>query len=278
MSAAGFGLKLHDLRHGTQHHEAFDTWWDYARGAYVGLDGDTAPTTYTFYYDPLLDLHHRLPVRTGLTTAFYLAPQVPADARRLFDAASADAGLQRPDLGVSDRRPRLHPRVVGFALFLAREWGDSELAARLADFAEQSYEPRWDRATGEFTWGFGLGEEHPRGQYNAGLVLAEPASEGAWQQFGQQRLPESPLVSGVDFPTVGLSEARWADGILHLQLSAATPAVLGSRTSFEVVGLAEPATWQASGPDDTVLSVTPAGALRVETTVGPAPIAISRPG
>ena len=49
MSAAGFGLKLHDLRHGTQHHEAFDTWWDYARGAYVGLDGDTAPTTYTFY-------------------------------------------------------------------------------------------------------------------------------------------------------------------------------------------------------------------------------------
>ena len=46
----------------------------------------------TFYYDPVLDVHHRLPVAAALTTSFYAAPQVPADARRLFDAGSAMLG------------------------------------------------------------------------------------------------------------------------------------------------------------------------------------------
>ena len=47
----------------------------------------------TLYYDPLLDVHHRLPVAAALTTAYYAAPQVPEDARRLFDAGCISAGL-----------------------------------------------------------------------------------------------------------------------------------------------------------------------------------------
>lgn len=273
MTAAGFGLKLHDLRHGTRHHDVFDTWWEWARDAYLGLEGDAAPTNYTFYYDPLLDLHHRLPVRiNGLYTAWWLASQVPADARRFFEAVAVDSALRRPELNLP------HPRGAAYGLFLARELGDGELAARIAEYAEEHYEPTWDRATGEFTWGFGLGEEHPRGQFNAAMVAAEAASEGAWYQFGQRRLPDTPLVRGVDFPTVGLSEACWVDEVLNLQLSAATPAVLGSRTTFEVVGLTQPTAWQVSGPDETVVSVTPAGVLRIGTTVQPTPIAVSRPG
>jgi hypothetical protein len=236
----------------------------------MALDTD-APEAVTFYYDPILDVHHRLPVRAGLINAFYLAAQVPEDAERLFLAASLDAGLRGPEPVLSN------PRVVASALFLAREWGDADLAGRIAEAVDRRYQPTWDTATGEFTWGLGLDEEHPRGQFNAFLAAAEAASAGAWWQFAQRRVPDGPgVVGGVDFPTVALSEARWADGTLHMRLSAQTSAVLGSRTSFEVIGLPTPATWQVSGPAGTMSSVSSAGTLRVDTTIEPAPLLISR--
>jgi hypothetical protein len=236
----------------------------------MGLDTG-APEAVTFYYDPILDVHHRLPVRAGLINAFYLASQVPDDAQRLFRAASLDAGLRGPEPVLSN------PRVVASALFLAREWGDADLAGRIAEAVDQRYQPTWDSATGEFTWGLGLDEEHPRGQFNAFLAAAEVASTGAWWRFSQRRLPEGPgVVEGVDFPTVALSEARWADGTLHLRLAAQTPAVLGSPTSFEVVGLPQPMTWQVSGPESTMSSVSSTGTLRIDTTIEPAPLLISR--
>lgn len=273
MSGAGFGLKLHDLRHGTRHIEVFNDWWAWARGAYLGLDGDADPTEYTFYYDPLLDLHHRLPLRVnGLYTAWWLASMVPADAQRFFELVAEDSGLRNPELNLP------HPKIASYALFLAREFGDGDLAARVYEYVDERFEPTWDRATGEFTWGFHLGEEYPRGQFNAAMLAAEAASEGAWYRFGQQRLADTPLVRGVDFPKVGLTEARWDDGALRLQLSAATPAILGTRTTFEVVGLTPPTGWHASGGHDTLISETADGALRIETAVDPAPIAISRPG
>jgi hypothetical protein len=249
----------------------FDEWWQFARGDYLGLDGEEDPKTVTLYYDPLLDVHHRLPARVGLNTSIYLATQTPEDARRIYFIAAAEAGLRHAE-------PRLpDPRYAAQGLLLAREWGDHDVAVRLAAAIEERYEPTWDTATGDFTWGCGLNEEYPRGQYVATLAAAEAASEGAWQRFGQRRFPDVPgLVRGVDFPAVGLSEARWADGTLHVQLSAQTPTVVGTRTSFEVVGLREPTTWQVSGPPGTTSEVSPQGALRVTTTVGTVPLTISR--
>lgn len=270
MTGAGFGLKLHDLRHGTGYLEVFDDWWAWARGAYLSLDSDADPTEYTFYYDPLLDLHHRLPLRVnGLYTAWWLAAMEPADAQRFFELVAVDSGLRSPELNLP------HPKIASYALFLAREFGDSDLAARVQAHVDEQFEPTWDRATGEFHWGFHLGEQYPRGQFNAAMLAAEAASEGAWHRFGQRRLPDTPLVRGVDFPKVGLTEARWDDGVLHLQLSAATPAVLGSRTTFEVVGLPPSTRWQASGSHDTAISGAPGGALRIETTVDPRPVTVS---
>jgi hypothetical protein len=271
MAAAGFGLKLHDLRHGTSYHDVYEPWWQFARREYLGLDGDEVPPLVTFYYDPLLDIHHRLPVRTALSTAYYATPQAPDDARRLSAAASANAGLRRADPDLS------HPRFTCHALFLAREWGDGETAGRLAAAMEEHYEPTWDAATGEFTWGFGLNERYPRGQFNAAAAAAEAVTEGAWRRFGRQRLPDGPgLVRGVDFPAVALSEARWVDGTLWVRLSPQTPEVTGARTSFEVSGLPQPASWYVVGPPDASVDVTASGALRVVTTVGPEPLAIAR--
>ena len=53
------------------------------------------PTETTLYYDPILDVHHRVPVASAITTAFYAAPQVPDDARQLFDAACSSVGFDR---------------------------------------------------------------------------------------------------------------------------------------------------------------------------------------
>ncbi|NCG38647.1 MAG: hypothetical protein GWP48_14135, partial [Actinobacteria bacterium] len=46
----------------------------------------------TLYYDPMLDVHHRLPAAAANVTSFYAAAQVPDEARRLWDAACVSAG------------------------------------------------------------------------------------------------------------------------------------------------------------------------------------------
>ncbi len=55
------------------------------------------PGIVTAYYDPMLEVHHLLPVAFAMTYCFYLAPQVPEEARRLFDAAAASAGISSDD-------------------------------------------------------------------------------------------------------------------------------------------------------------------------------------
>ena len=127
----------------------------------------------TFYYDPVVDVHHRLPVTAALTTSFYAAPQEPEDARRLFDAGCASIGFDR-----EIEAPLRPSRAAGSSLLLAREWGLDDLEERLVGAIEASYEPTWDDASGEFTWGLRLDEPHPRGQFNAFLAAAEAAGSG----------------------------------------------------------------------------------------------------
>lgn len=200
------------------------------------------------YYDPLVDVHHRVPVSGALTTAYYAAPQVPDDARRLFDAGCVAAKLDKP-LKVPIRAARGY----GSSLVLAREWGLHDLEERLVAAIEASYEPTWDTERGELTWGLGLDEEHPRGQYNAFLAAAEAAGPGRWTALSAAPLEPCPQVVGVDFPTVALSRAEWVGGALRLRLA---PLRDDPRawTTFAVVG-AEPRVWDVTGPDGTTLDV-----------------------
>jgi len=39
ITAAGFGLQLHEVLHGTSHHQAFDRWWTRGQAGPPGLDG-----------------------------------------------------------------------------------------------------------------------------------------------------------------------------------------------------------------------------------------------
>lgn len=206
----------------------------------------------TFYYDPQVDVHHRLPVAAALTTSFYAAPQVPVDARRLFDAGCVSAGMTGPiatPVGAS--------RAYGSSLVLAREWTLTELEGHLADAIEVSYEPTWDAERGEFTWGLGLNEPYPRGQFNAFLATAEAAGPGAWTRLSAAPLERCPQIVDVDFPAMALSRAEWVDGNLRLRLAPLRedPAMF---TSFRLIG-AEPRNWDVHGLDGVSLDLSTTG-------------------
>ncbi len=194
----------------------------------------------TLYYDPTVDVHHRLPVNLALTTSFYAAPQQPDDARRLFEAGCAA-------LGISDSMalPVRASRNYGSSLILAREWGMDDLADLLVKAIEASYEPTWDHDSNEFTWGMGLDEQHPRGQYNAFLAAAEASGPGRWEQLSAAPLASCPQIVDVDFPTMALSRAEWVGDALHLSL-APQHEDPKKWTSFRIAG-AEPRLWFLEG-------------------------------
>jgi len=206
----------------------------------------------TLYYDPQLDVHHRLPVAAALTTSYYAAPQVPEDARRLFDAATISIGL-------NDTREAPLPASRGFgaALVLAREWELTELEQRTAELIEASYEPTWDAARGEFTWEMGLDEPNPRGQFNAFLAAAEVAGPGRWAGLSEAPIERCPQIVDVDFPAIALSRAEWIDGNLHLSLAPLSEAP-GTFTSFRLVG-AEQRNWDVHGIEGATVELTTTG-------------------
>ena len=211
------------------------------------------------YYDPILDVHHRLPVFAALTTAYYAAPQFPDDARRLFDAGCAAAGIGAP------REGNIPPsRAYGSSLILAREWGLHDLESWLVEAIEESYEPTWDHETSEFTWGLGLDEPHPRGQFNAFLAAAEASAPGMWERVSAAPVAQCPQVVDVDFPTVALRRAEWFDGALHLRLAPVREEPRRT-TTFRITG-AEPRVWDVSGPEGTTVDVT-ANGLIVRTPI-----------
>ncbi len=206
----------------------------------------------TMYYDPLLDVHHRLPVSLALTTSFYASPHFPEDARRLFDAAVASIGLDG-----TRQMPIRASRAYGAALVLAREWEMDDLAEHTASLVEAEFEPTWDTDRGEFTWGMGLDEPHPRGQFNAFLAAGEAAGPGMWSALSVAPLPPCPQIVGVDFPAMALSRAEWIDGNLHLRLAplAADPS---RSTSFRLIG-AEPRNWDVHGIEGATVELTSTG-------------------
>jgi hypothetical protein len=259
LAGAGLGLKLHDLLRGTDHHEIVQRWWtDTCRTRYLHLDEDEVPMMATLYYDPLLDLHHEVPM-AGLIPVPYLVPQWPDEAKRMFRTAMTWTGLWEP-------QPPLGPpgeREAATNLWMAKEMGFDHIVGPLDAAIDEHCEPTWDMARGEFTWGFGLGEAHPRGQYNGTMAAAQVATEGSWWRLANvgpgDRFAE-PTVVGVDFPAVALREARWDAGSDELTV---TPVGIGrarARTTFRVTNVAYPAPWSVGGPGAGEVELRVAGA------------------
>jgi hypothetical protein len=224
----------------------------------------------TFYYDPIIDEHLELPAVGGAIPAIYLAPQVPEEARRLWDAARAQMGM----LEVNGPVAVIGPRFTAMALLLARNWAVTDLADALQAACDEHYPPTWDHDRGEVTWDFDLGEAHPRGQYNAMMAAAEATTEGAWWRLGNvssaDRFAE-PTVCDVAFPTVALTRAEWDRDAqrLLLALHPMNDAAIGQPTSMRVTGLGDPGRWRATSPDGPAVEGEASGLdLIVRTPVG----------
>jgi hypothetical protein len=271
LAGAGLGLQMHDLLRGTRHHEVFTRWWtDVCRDRYLHLDGDELPQNVTLYYDPILDVAHEVPVFAGMVPAIYLAPQEPAGARRLFEAGMTQLGLWDPSGPVS----LPGPRASATALWLSREWGLTAIEDALAAQIDAQYQPTFDPVTGEFTWGFELDEEYPRGQYNGTMAAAQVATRDSWWRLANE-LPGSrftdPTVEGVDFPTLSLDRAWWDAERAELVIGT-TPMndqVAGRPTSFRVVHLDEPERWRVTDAASSVPvpCVVVDGGIEIQTTV-----------
>ncbi len=281
LAGAGLGLQLHDLLRGTDYHAVFHRWFaDVCRGTYLHLDGPELPQAVTLYYDPLLDVHHEVPALFGMVPAPYLAPQVPDDARRLFEAGVRQIGLWNAAGPISP----IGPRASAMVLWMAREWGMHPLASALDAAVNEHYQPTWDDTRGEFTWGFALDEQYPRGQYNGTMAAAQVATEQSWTRLatvGPGTRFTEPTVVDVDFPNVALSEAWWAapQQTLFVTPEPANAQLAKLPTTFRVVNLPDPARWRVELDDgEPVEAVVHDDALVLHTTAAPRRHRIVRTG
>ena len=275
MASAGLGLRLHDTLYGSDLHRVFHMWWEYAKQHYVPIRGGEIVAPMTSYYDPILGVHMPAEVEpaASLMLAQWLLPTKPDDARVLVDWAINQIGW-RSDEAIEDQGGKqFAQRQMIYGMMFAREYGDGALSAKLTAYAEANYEPTWDEATREFTWGFGLNEPFPRGQSNAIAALAEALSEGAWQRlYAEPNLRKfiEPTVTGVDFPTFCLSQAVYDVDRRQLIIASdgGIPAAAGQPTTFRVTNV-DPDYCTVLADDEVSKDWrTVDGDIEISTTVG----------
>jgi hypothetical protein len=249
LSAAGLGLLLHDGNTGGESHWVFDQWFVEAARCYLRYADDGTVAGAVLYHDPIADISMPGISPTDLNLAFYLASQRPEITRQVWSAHVDVNGWRQPDKPVA-HLPN-EPRFVSQGRLLARELGDAAATARLDAFAED-LEPTW--IDGAFFFGFGLEEEHPRGQSNATMMLAEAIDRPA--RWADAMAPvndgrfDQPSVSGVDFPVLGLHQAAFdADSEILWVSTYAASAPGGATTTFKVTGLDHAPRWRVFDDD-----------------------------
>jgi len=132
------------------------------------------------------------------------------------------------------------------ALMLAREVGDITTENRLTDIAEQEFGADYFAEDDDrFAWKLVMDEPHPRGQLNSLLILSEIGERGAWTNVysgARETQFHLPTIEGVDYPHLGISEAKndVGDETLWVSTYAATSDRRGSATSWKVTKLSNP--------------------------------------
>src|SRR6266436_7109418 len=236
--------------YGSNTFRAFEQWYEYAKQHYIAQFDDQLPEWVTIYYDPLLDVNHRLPSSANcIAWGFNLVPNDREMAQRFYQAAKKGFLVEKSDrtayMVAAPGITKDNPYITARTLSLANELGDTEILKKLRAYVEAHYEPTWDPEAGEFYYLFGLREPYPRGQYNANLMVSEVAGSGAWWRlFNEPNLKkfEQPTVYGVDYPRMGLSQACYdrERRTLVLETYSNDRTAVGSPTSFRIQNLADP--------------------------------------
>jgi hypothetical protein len=222
---------------------------------------DGTPTAMDLYYDPVVDVHHGHGPGGLLIPGWYLAPQ----RRDVAEAAWKFGAMLSGALGDGPMNP-LPAQLAGQLVQMAGEFADPDVKARIWSASDDGLEPTWDRDAGEFTFGFGLGEEHPRGQMNARAMAGWVCTTGAWSNiFNAPNLAkfDQPTVVDVDFPRVAMSVAHYDGRSLHLAASPQNASVRDTRTSLRLTNL--DGEWVLERPDGQTTPVAEDGL--VELTV-----------
>ncbi len=106
-------------------------------------------------------------------------------------------------------------------------------------------------------------------------------NEGDWARlFNEPNLTkfDEPTVTGVDFPRVALSEARWDGTALHLAAHPQNAAVEGSSTTVRITNAASTEGWVMIRSDGTTVALSGEGDhVIVELTVDNQAVVV-RPG
>ena len=244
---------------GTDHHRAFDRWWEHVINHYVTWEAGR-PVAMDLYYDPIVDEHVSSPMGL-IAPVWYLAPQRREVAESAWRMAATLTGL----LGDGEPSGLKDPNLASLLAWHTGEFVEGEVKARLWVHLDEVLEPSWGHDLGEFTFGFGLDEPHPRGQLNARAMAGWVCTPGAWSRIfnesGQERFLQ-PTVAGVDFPRVAMSEARWDGTALRLAAHPQNSSVAGTRTSVRITGLPPDEGWTLTRPDGSTTAIN----LWVDTT------------
>ena len=218
------------------------------------------------YYDPVIDEHVSTPLAL-MAPVWYLAPQRTDMAKSAWEMAATLTGL----FGDGDLVGLDDPNLASLLAMQTGDFTDGEAKTRLWEFLDETHEPQWNNDLGEFTFGFGLGEPHPRGQLNARAMAGWVCTPGAWSRiFNNPNLEkfDGPTVSGLDFPRVAMSEAWWDGAVLHLTAHAQNSSVANTQTSIHVEGLPSDDGWGLVQPTGgtTPIAVS-TGASQLELVV-----------
>ena len=218
------------------------------------------------YYDPVIDEHVSTPLAL-MAPVWYLAPQRTEMAKSAWEMAATLTGL----FGDGDLVGLDDPNLASLLAMQTGDFTDGEAKVRLWEYLDETHEPQWDNDLGEFTFGFGLGEPHPRGQLNARAMAGWACTPGAWSRiFNDPNLRkfDGPTVSDLDFPRVAMSEAWWDGAVLHIATHAQNSSVANTRTSIHVEELPAGDEWSLVRPDGEATPVeVSAGASQLELVV-----------
>ncbi|WP_399896443.1 hypothetical protein ACGH7X_41395 [Streptomyces sp. BBFR51] len=280
----GGAVRLFDVMHGTDLLSAFDNWKRYGRRHYFPVNEESGRVdALTGFYDPNHDFNLNKP---HLQSAGLYAPllwhSIGLDlplAERMYEGMLHHFLREQPD-GTAFLSPLPGMDIdantaTGLAAACALELGDRATYSALRGFIEANYEPTWDDEHGEFSFGFGLGENWPRGQYNAWLMPAfTGASPGRWH--GLHSSPNTgkfhePTLEGVDYPTVRVRQAYYDAGTrtLNVAITTADADSAGRPTALTVSQLIDQAHYQVLLDGEPVDVGRPRGGkIVVPTTVG----------
>lgn len=274
VTAAGLGLHLFDRQLGTNLHSPFPRWVEFAKKHYMGLKPNGELDWFAFYYDPVQEkvatLHEPY---NALVFLHMLHPQDREWGTQLYELCARAIGFSNPDHPVV--QIARDQRMVVTALVLAREVGDTHTETRLREIVENEFEPRFFGPENDrFGYWFGIDEPWPRGTLNAMMMMADSGAPGAWWRVFNQPLTSvhsEPTVRGVDYPTLGISQARndMERRTLNVTTTAATPSRRGTPTTFTVDRLPDPGavTMTLDGQDHPHWRVTGGDCIEIDLDV-----------